>query len=188
MPPGALCPANFNKVGKEVRLNGILLLHGLACSAGFTTLPYIGNSMLLKLHSGKRAGGTTVPAWSAWVKTNSELRVWEQVYWTLKHVLRLVVGTCEQCLILQEQCRSSKKYRTTSSLYIYPLDRWTQLRWKGFEQIITWAQKRLFCLREGMTNNLGLNLRQSSLYNKNTLQLKMANWLRVTLTESQPVN
>ena len=60
--------------------------------------------------------------------------------------------------------------------------------WKGFEQIITLAQKKLFCLREGMTNNLGLNLRQSSLFNKNILQLKLANWLRVTLTESQPVN
>ena len=148
--------------------------------------------MLLKLHSGNQAlagwrhysasmigmgenqlRAQAVRAGLLDVKTRFTIGSWN---------VRTMFDTSRTMQVIQE----IQNYKL--SLYIYPLDRWTQLRWKGFEQIITWTQKKLFCLREGMTNNLGLNLRQSSLFNKNTLQLKMANWLRVTLTESQPVN
>lgn len=54
MLPGALCPASFNQVGKEVRLNGTLVLHVWLLAQALQPC-LIGNLTLLKLHSGNQA-------------------------------------------------------------------------------------------------------------------------------------
>lgn len=54
MPPGALCSASFNQVGKEVRLNGTPFLHVWLLAQALQPC-LIGNLMLLKLHAVNQA-------------------------------------------------------------------------------------------------------------------------------------